>query len=412
MSGVRHAWIDASAGIAGDMLLAAFVDAGARLDVAQEAVDAVVPGAVRIVDAMTSRAGLRALALDIALLVDGPPRRTWQDIRKMLFSAELPGRTSEMALEVFDRLARAEARVHGCAIDDVHFHEVGALDSIADVVATCAAFDDLGIISASASEVSVGSGSVLTVHGELPVPVPAVLELAQGWRIKAGSRGELATPTGMALLRTLAGTCEELPSMLVERVGVGAGRRDPHDWANVVRLVIGSTTEDSPLVVPIEQTVLLETNVDDLDPRLWPNTMTGLLESGASDAWLVPIVMKKGRPAYTLCVLCEPTRVEALRARIFRDTSTLGIRESRLQKVALFRCFAHVALPSGTVAVKVGHAGGVILQVMPEFEDVAAIARRLGRPERLVLQDAVQAATGLGLTVGSILPPYMFDAPT
>jgi uncharacterized protein (DUF111 family) len=151
--------------------------------------------------------------------------------------------------------------------------------------------------------------------------------------------------------------------------------------------------------------VLLEANVDDFDPRLWPGVLAGLLDSGAADAWLVPIVMKKGRPAHTLTVLCDPGRAPALRAQIFRDTTTLGVREGRLRKTALARCFVDVELPGGAVAVKVGHAAGVILQVMPEFDDVAALARRQGRPERLVLQDAANAAAAAGLIVGSPWPP-------
>ena len=151
--------------------------------------------------------------------------------------------------------------------------------------------------------------------------------------------------------------------------------------------------------------VLLEANVDDLDPRLWPGVLAGLLAAGASDAWLVPIVMKKGRPAHTLTVLCEPTQAAAMRARIFRDTSTLGVREHSLRKTALDRLFVDVDLPEGgSVAVKVGHANGIIVQVMPEFEDVAALARGTGRPERLVLQSAIRAATEAGLIVGTALP--------
>jgi uncharacterized protein (DUF111 family) len=205
----------------------------------------------------------------------------------------------------------------------------------------------------------------------------------------------------MAVLRALATGCTDLPEMTVEAVGVGAGGRDVAGRPNVVRVVIGS----GPLqAAPAEPAVLLEANVDDLDPRLWPGVLAGLLDSGAADAWLVPIVMKKGRPAHTLTVLCDPARAPQLRARIFQDTTTLGVREATLRKTALERCFVGVELPGGTVAVKIGHTAGVIVQVMPEFEDVAALARRTGRPERLVLQEAANAAAAAGLTVGSPAP--------
>jgi len=400
MTGMRHAWIDASAGIAGDMLLGALIDAGADLGSVQRAVDAVIPGAVRVVRAGVTRAGLRALKVDVQPLVDDPPQRTWRQIQSLLTA--LPAPVGERATAVFARLAAAEAHVHGVSTADVHFHEVGALDAIADVVGVCAALDDLGVETVTAGEVALGSGRVRTAHGELPVPAPAVAELARGWRVRAGGSGELATPTGLAVLRALAATCEDLPAMTVETIGVGAGSRDVVGRPNVVRVVIGTATATA--VRQSEPAVLLEANVDDLDPRLWPGVLAALLDSGAADAWLVPIAMKKGRPAHTLTVLCDPGRAAALCEQIFRDTSTLGVRQADRRKVALDRCFVDVELPGGTIAVKLGHAGGVIVQVMPEFEDVAALARREGRPERLVLQEASSAAAARGLVVGSALP--------
>ncbi|MEV4704298.1 nickel pincer cofactor biosynthesis protein LarC [Actinoplanes sp. NPDC049316] len=400
MTDHRHAWIDASAGVAGDMLLGALVDAGADLRAVQRAVDLVVPGAVRLRSAPATRAGLRALHIRVEPLVDDVPRRTWRDIRGLLDGSGLPERVRDRSTAVFARLAEAEAYVHGIAAEDVHFHEVGALDSIADVVGVCAALEELGVGTLSAGEVAVGSGRVRTAHGELPVPVPAVTRLALGWRVRSGGPGELATPTGVAVIRALAETCEELPSLRIEAVGTGAGNRDTPGRANVVRVVLGSTAADGLG----EPAVLLEANIDDLDPRLWPGVLAGLLDCGAADAWLVPIVMKKGRPAHTLSVLCHPGRAAALRDRIFRDTSTLGVREGELRKHALARAFVDVAVAGDTVAVKVGHDRGLITHVMPEFDDVAALARRLGRPERSALTEAVAAAAAAGLVPGAPLP--------
>jgi hypothetical protein len=307
-----------------------------------------------------------------------------------------PARTGIEA--VFDRLAAAEARVHGIAPEEVHFHEVGALDSIADVVGVCTAFEDLGVTSISASEVALGSGTVRAAHGRLPVPAPAVAELAKGWQVRGDGPGELATPTGMALIRALASRCETLPPMTVDAVGVGAGTRDTPDRPNVVRVVLSSSAASSP---PPEEVTLLEANVDDLDPRLWPGILTGLLAAGADDAWLVPILMKKGRPAHTLCVLAKPGLTAQLRHQIFQETTTLGVREGPLRKTAIARTFTKVTVADTTISVKIGHVDGVIVQVMPEFEDVAATARATGRPERAILQEASAAATAAGLTVGA-----------
>jgi uncharacterized protein (DUF111 family) len=192
--------------------------------------------------------------------------------------------------------------------------------------------------------------------------------------------------------------------MRVDAVGVGAGHRDPPGRANVVRVVLGAPSPATPSDARVEPAVLIEANVDDLDPRLWPEVVAGLLRCGAVDAWLVPIVMKKGRPAHTLGVLCHPDRADVVRDRIFRVTSTLGVRERTVRKYALARSFVDVAVAGGTVAVKIGHECGVIVQVMPEFDDVAALARRLGRPERQVLDESAAAAAAAGLVVGAALP--------
>lgn len=396
MSG-RHAWIDASAGVAGDMLLGALLDAGARIEQVRAAVEAVAPGSIRISTSEVTRAGLRARKAHVEALVDSPPHRTWTSIRAMLTDAELPTPVRETATAVFARLAEAEGRVHGVAAGDVHFHEVGALDAVADVVGVCAALHDLGVNSVSCSPVAVGSGHVRGAHGRLPVPVPAVAELARGWQVSSGGPGELATPTGMALVRVLADVCEDLPPMTLDAVGVGAGGRDRPDRANVVRILIGA---GGPAGSGSEEAVLLEANLDDLDPRLWPGVLAGLLERGAGDAWLTPIVMKKGRPAHTLSVLCAPGQVARLRDYVFDNTSTLGVRESPRRKTPLDRFFVTVEVPGGAIPVKVGHRDGVIVQAIPEFDDVADLARRSGRPERVVLQEAVSAAAAAGLAAG------------
>ncbi|HEU5483993.1 MAG TPA: LarC family nickel insertion protein, partial [Microlunatus sp.] len=210
-TGARHAWIDASAGVAGDMLLGALVDAGADLATVQRSVDAVVPDSVRLSAATVDRCGQRATKITVEVITDDVPHRRWTTIRDSLTDAALPDAVRHRALATFARLAEAEAQAHGIPADDVHFHEVGALDSIADVVGVAAALADLEVATVSAGLVAVGSGRVRAAHGDLPVPVPAVVRLSAGWRVHAGGRGELATPTGMALITTLAEVCEDLP---------------------------------------------------------------------------------------------------------------------------------------------------------------------------------------------------------
>ena len=398
----QHAWIDASAGIAGDMLLGALVDAGADLEVVQRSIETVIPDAVRLETEIVTRAGLRALKINIRVLVEDPPHRTWRSIRDLLASAELPTPVRDSASAVFARLAGAEANVHGVPAETVHFHEVGALDSIADVVGVCAAFHVIGAMSISAGVVSLGSGARSSSHGEIPVPVPAVTDLARGWRVQAGGRGELTTPTGMALLATLAAEQTELPAMELSAVGVGAGTADPAGRANVTRVLLGSVSAHR--TDSADQAVLLEANIDDLDPRLWPGILTRLLTAGALDAWLVPILMKKGRPAHTLCALARPDAVAALRDIILSETSTLGVRHHGVSRLALPRAWIDVEIGSGTVPVKIGYRDGVIVQVTPEFDAVAAYAAEHGEAEHSIMQRTLVAAATLGIKQGAAIP--------
>ncbi len=392
-----HLWVDASAGIAGDMLLGALLDAGASLDAVRSAVGAVVPGEVAVRTRTVTRAGLRALKVDVESLGEDRPHRSWTRIRTLLESADLPMTIKDPALAVFARLADAEGRVHGIPPDDVAFHEVGSWDAIADIVGVCAALADLGVGRVTASPVAVGSGRVRAAHGDLPVPPPAVLELARGWQVRAGGEGELATPTGMALLRALADDCGALPPLTVAAVGIGAGTRDTAGRANVVRVVLGAPDGAAPTT---SQMWVLETNVDDLDPRLWPTVLPALLAGGAADAWLVPILMKKGRPAHTLCVLTADAERAALRDAIFALTSTLGVRETPVSRVGLARAWRAVALPGGEVRVKVGLRAGRIAAATAEFEDAAELARARGVPVRQVLDEATAAADAAGLRPG------------
>jgi uncharacterized protein (TIGR00299 family) protein len=377
------------------MLLGALVGAGVPVGVIAEAVDKVAPEHVAIVPERVTRNGFAATRCRVEV-VDSVTHRSWADVRTLLAEAGLHEDVRVRAHDTFDRLAVAEAAVHGTEPDDVHFHEVGALDAIADVVGVSAGLVHLGLDRLVVSPVAVGSGTVRGAHGSLPVPPPAVAELLRGVPSYAGPASapamELCTPTGAALLVSHATAYGPQPAMTVDAIGVGAGGRDPAGHANVVRLLVGegvptgatgSTTGAGPVVI--------ETNVDDLDPRLWPSVLATLLDAGASDAWLTPILMKKGRPAHTLHALVSAERAGDVRDAIFRHTSTIGLREVRIGKVALDRELRSVDVDGHPIAVKLARLDGEVVNAQPEYEDVARVAALTGRPVKDVLAAAVAA---------------------
>jgi len=406
---MRVLWVDASAGVAGDMLLAALLDAGAGLATVQAAVDAVIGGAVRLTTRQVKRAGLRALRLDVDLLAEDQPQRSWPDVFALLSAADLDDMVRERALSVFSALAQAEAGVHGVDPSQVHFHEVGAWDSIADVVGVCAALHCLDVGRLILGDLALGSGIVRTEHGVLPVPAPAVLELSRGWPVVAGGPGELATPTGVALVTTLAAASSPMPAMTPERIGVGAGSRDQRDRANVVRVVLGTQRTQSPEAAGAsgdrkDNLALIETNIDDLDPRVWPSVLDGLLAAGAADAWLTPILMKKGRPGHLLSALATLDLAPAIRRLILDRTPALGVRQCVVERELLDRTWVDVEVLGAKVRIKVGHRDGVVVHATPEFDDVAALAAAVGRPVRDVLEHAAAAAVAVGMESGRLLP--------
>ncbi|HUR12966.1 MAG TPA: nickel pincer cofactor biosynthesis protein LarC [Mycobacteriales bacterium] len=383
-------WVDAQAGASGDMLLGALVAVGVPLAALQADLDELGLGLTLRAEPVT-RSGLAATKVQV--LVGGRPadghqaaedvHRSWTDVRALLDRLSHPAGPQE----AFRRLALAEAAVHGADPDDVLFHEVGALDALADVVGVCAGFRHLGLQRLACSPVSLGSGTSRGAHGPLPVPVPAVLRLLDGAPVQAGPAPfESTTPTGAALLATLVGTWGPLPPMQLGRTGAGAGSRDSEVVCNALRLVLGTpvsaaTTEH-----------LVETNVDDLDPRLWPGVLEHLLRAGAVDAWLTPILMKKGRPAHTVSALVPEAALPAVRGVLFRETTTLGLRERPVDKHALQRTFTTVDVGGTPIAIKHAWYDGELVTSTPEWEDVARAAEALGLPAQQVLLSAQTSA--------------------
>ncbi len=389
-------WVDASSGASGDMLLGALVGAGVPLAVLQQSVNAVSPEPVALRVEAVTRNGFAATRVHVEVADSAEPR-SWRDIRTLLLESSLADGVRDLALRVFERLAVAEGTVHGRDPLEVHFHEVGALDAIADVVGVSAGIVHLGASEVVVSPVAVGSGSVTGAHGTLPVPPPAVAALLTGVPSYAGPPGapatELCTPTGAALLTTLATSYGPQPPMTTRTVGVGAGGRDPEGHANVLRLLVGA-----PIVSEGEgadELLVLESNIDDLDPRLWPDVITAVLAAGALDAWLTPILMKKGRPAHTFRALVTPQQAAEVRATVFRETSTIGIREYRVARHALPRENTTVTVGGLEISVKLARLDGVVVTAQPEYDDVVRAAQALGRPVKDVLADATAASRAL-----------------
>ncbi|MBU3717217.1 MAG: nickel pincer cofactor biosynthesis protein LarC [Actinobacteria bacterium] len=386
-----HAWFNCSAGVAGDMVLASLVDAGAD----PIAVGAMLAGLglddYALTFEPTQRAGVRSTRAIVAVHEhDDHHHRAWRDIRALLERADLPERVRARSLAVFALLAEVEAKIHGVDVDDVEFHEVGAVDSIVDIVGACAALEVLGIDTVSCGPVGTGHGTVRTQHGELPNPAPATVSLAAMRQIPLAGlddRRELATPTGVALMAALADSFGALPSLVVSGRGYGAGALDVNGRANVVQVVVGEVAGSSG--GPGQAVRLLEVNVDDVTGEVIAHTIGALLEAGAHDAWATPIVMKKGRPAHTVHALCDPALTETISRVLVSETGSLGVRGSMIQRWPQARRDAVVRVEGHEIRVKV--AGD---RVKVEHDDAARAAVALGLPLREVLIRAEIAALG------------------
>ena len=374
-------WIDGTGGASGDMLLGALVDAGVPLAVPRSAIDRLGLGIGLRAESVT-RGGLGGTKVH----VDVPSADTIRHLPEIVESFELLDDAVRLrATSTFRRLAEAEAAVHRTSIDEVHFHEVGALDSIADVVGVCAAMVHLGLDELRCSTLSLGSGTTRGAHGPIPVPAPAVLAVLGGVALVAAGPApfEATTPTGAALLAEWVTGWGPMSTMVVADVGMGAGTRDSDVVANVCRLVLGA-----PEGAPVDEMVQIDANVDDLDPRVWPAAIDAAMAAGAVDAWVTPIVMKKGRPAHTFSALCHRSVVEAVRSAIFRETSTIGVREYAVHREVLERVESTIEVEGDEVRVKTASRHGEILNRSVEWDDVVAIARRTGRSANDVLAEA------------------------
>jgi uncharacterized protein (TIGR00299 family) protein len=389
---VRVAYFDCIAGIAGDMTLGALIDAGADFVELNATLQGLAIEPFTIAREEVEVQGVRAIKVDVNA-PESSVIRTYASIRGLLDQSELPEDARHTAHRIFRRLAEAEAKVHNKEIELVTFHEIGALDSIVDIVGVAVGLSMLGVERAFASAVPTGFGMHRTEHGMAPIPSPAVVELLRGAPMY--SRGvpfELVTPTGAAILSAVSEGYGDMPKMRLEGVGYGAGTHRL-DFPNVLRIIVGEEhIEAAAEPSPMTGELVLETNLDDLNPELYGYVLERLFAAGAQDAWLTPIVMKKGRPGVTLSVLCSPDRAEAMKEIVFAETGTLGIRTHQLEKEALEREEIKVETPYGAVGVKIGRRKGRVVSVAPEFEDCARIAREADVPAKDVFAEALRLA--------------------
>lgn len=372
------AWFHCFSGIAGDMALGSLLDAGADEREVVHLVERLPVGGWKLETEATMRNGIAATGLTVHAEESGIVR-THGHIAGLIEEARLPDRVRDRALAVFRALAEAEGRLHRRPPDQVHFHEVGGIDAIVDIVGTCAALEVLGVDTVHASAVATGTGMIRSAHGALPNPAPAVVELLRGAPTYGRDIGmELTTPTGAALLAALVTGWGPLPAMTISATGFGAGSRELPDLPNLTQVVLG-TLDDAPLGEG-QPVVLLEANLDDATGETLAHTVAALLDAGAHDAWVTPIVMKKGRPAHTVSALADPTLAGQVAARLTAETGSLGVRGTRLERWPAPRSTATVEVDGLPIRIKVSPGRSS----KPEHDDVAKAARLRGLPLREV----------------------------
>ena len=404
---MRLAYLDAFAGVSGDMLLGAFVHAGVPVKILEDALSGLNLGATLKVEEV-DRSGIHAVKVTV---MEGgedaehhhhhhghthekhahghAEHRSLSEIRALIAKADLPERVKALAVRAFELLGAAEAKVHNVPVEKIHFHEVGAVDAIADIVLAASAADFLGIDAWHCSALNVGGGTVQCAHGRFPVPAPATAELLRGApTYSAGIEMELVTPTGAALVQALGCEFGAAPRMKVDAIGYGAGSRDPKGFANVVRLSLGEATEhdSSP-----ETVLVMEAAVDDLNPQILAYVTERALELGALDVMCTPVFMKKNRAGTLLTVLSDREHAQALERLLLRETSTLGLRMHEERRVCLERKHVEVATEWGRARVKIGFRGGEEFNAAPEFEDCRALAEKNEVPVKRVMEAALQA---------------------
>ncbi|PYS85453.1 MAG: nickel pincer cofactor biosynthesis protein LarC [Acidobacteria bacterium] len=399
---MRTLYFDCFAGISGDMTLGALVGAGADERALTERLALLDVQGYEISFEEVERSGISATRANVRLTKDEHHHRHLADIRGIILRSRLGDLVKERAARIFTRLAEAEARVHNVAVESIHFHEVGAVDAIVDVVGACIGFELLGVERFEASALHVGSGTVEMAHGRFPVPPPAVAELLRGAPLYSTDiRGELVTPTGAAIVATLCESFGPMPTMRLLSTGYGAGAREYKNFPNVLRVLVGESESDGAgagesAAERDELLTVVETNVDDVSPQVLGHVLEQALARGALDCYLTHVQMKKNRPGVLVTILCRNEDREAMLDLLLAETPTLGARSYTVRRRALEREAVTVETEFGRIAVKVGRLRGRVVSATPEYEECREAALRAGVPLREVQEAARAAFSSLG----------------
>lgn len=390
---MKTLYFDCFCGASGDMILGALVDAGADFGAIRQALKALDVSGYSLAAEKATKHGIMATQFTVNIdAAHAQPRRHLRHIVEIIEGGDLPLEVKQASIETFRTLAQCEAEVHGTSPEDIHFHEVGAVDSIVDIVGAHLALHQLKPQRIVSSPLPVGSGTVKCEHGVLPVPAPATALLLRGTPSYGGDvQGEMVTPTGAALITQLAEAFGPMPEMHVNSIGVGSGTKDVPDRPNVLRVFLGETDGTGPETEK-ETIVVIEANIDDMNPELFPSLIAQLIDTGARDAFLTPILGKKGRPALLVTVLADEDKVTEVTGVLFRGSTTLGLRMRREQRVCLKREWKNVGTPWGKVAVKIGRIDRESIRTSPEYEDCARLAREAGVSALGVYEVAYAAA--------------------
>jgi uncharacterized protein (TIGR00299 family) protein len=386
---MKVAYFDCHSGISGDMILGALIDAGVKLPAIRKGLAFLNLKGYELKSRRVKRGLFGGTKVDIVLSSKAHTHsRTFTDIEKLLKRSKLPKSIIEDSIEIFLRLGKAEAKVHRTRIDKVHFHEVGAVDSIVDIVGGVLGMHELDVDQVLASPLNTGEGTVECEHGVLPVPAPATLELLKG--IPCYSSGvpyELTTPSGAAMIGFWAEAFQSLPLMKIQKSGYGAGSHVIQSHANLLRIIVGEAEEKGS-----DKIVLVETNIDDMNPEFYDHVMEQLFTVGALDVYYTPVMMKKNRPAVKISVLVPPIKREAVSHILLTETSTFGVRFSEVDRIILNRQSIEVQTPYGKVAVKVGSTAGQMMHFSPEYENCKQIARKKKIPVKTVYDTVLRFA--------------------
>ena len=399
-------YLDCFAGTSGDMFLGALLDLGVSEDALRTELEKLHLPGYRISSRRVTKQNISATKFDVTVFVDAAVRspspmlhavvhehRGYAEIAAMIEKSGLSKRVKDRALGVFRRIGEAEAKIHGIPLERIHFHEIGAVDSIVDIVGACIAVELLGVDEIHASPPRLGSGFVETAHGRFPVPAPATLELLRGIPVQPSNEAfELVTPTGAALLAEFCSRFGPLPAMSIEKIGYGAGTRDLEKTPNVLRAILGETSAVVSTAEEADAVAVIETNIDDMNPQLFGDVMERLLTAGALDVFLTPVQMKKNRPGTLLTVLCERNAVDRLAELVLTHTTSFGVRVHEAQRRKLARDIVKVKTRFGEIEVKIGRLRGRIVSRSPEFESCKQAAAKFTVTVKEVHNEATRVA--------------------